>query len=138
MRRSSRRQLADHALLSSSGDDVGVERILDARDLILEAQLALLQPAQGKLIRPRRLGKRRDGIIQGTMLLPQLVKPGAKALFLVHEIHSVSLHPPARCETPLYTKRISLGKPFAYWSVHPFVLPPQLDASKSRVCGNAF
>ena len=67
---------------SGSRNDVGQQLVLDARDLIPELQLALLEPGHPELIGGPPLGHRRDGGIQIPVLLDQRGKRASQALLL--------------------------------------------------------
>ena len=45
-------------------DDIGQQRILDDRDLVLEPQFALLEPRDLELISRTRFGQRRNGRVE--------------------------------------------------------------------------
>ena len=72
-------------LKRGSGDDVGQELALDFRDLVLEQQLALLEPLELQLIERPALGNTRDHVVEVTMLDLQSGKLGLQGFDV--EIH---------------------------------------------------
>src|SRR5690606_5304460 len=64
-----------------SGDDVGREVILDDRDLVLQAQLALLQPGDLQLVLAVRCAERGNRRVEIAVLYPERRQPLAHLLF---------------------------------------------------------
>lgn len=67
-----------------SGDDIGGQDILEARDLVLQHQLLLLQPPQGELIGPPGAFQRMNRFIKIAMLLTQDAQPHLHHLDVIH------------------------------------------------------
>src|SRR3989304_1205081 len=64
-----------------SSDDVGQQLAFELRDLILQQQLALLQPLQPELVERRPFRQSSDHVVEVAMLAAQLPER-ARALFL--------------------------------------------------------
>src|SRR6056297_1868345 len=67
-----------------SGDDVGIEPVLDQRDPVLEAQLLLLEALERQRVAGALLLERRDRLVQVPVLAAELLE--------LHAQHLVGLH----------------------------------------------
>lgn len=87
----------------TSGNDVGKQLVVELADLVLELELALLQPGELDLIMSRHRVQRIDRGIQIAMLLRQRFKAGLQFL-VVHACDSQAFQ---RLERPLLAQHDS-------------------------------
>jgi cbb3-type cytochrome oxidase subunit 3 len=94
-----------------SGDDVGVDLVLDPRNTVLEQQLLLLEPLKGKAIRVRQFDGLGNPGVQRPVFLPQLDKLPLQQVILVRNGHAAL--DPEVIFGRLYTISVNCGMPFA-------------------------
>ncbi len=68
----------------ASGDDVGGQDVFQTRDLVLQHQLLLFQPAKRKLVRPARRFHRMDGVVKVAVFLAQDAKFHPEDFKVIH------------------------------------------------------
>lgn len=69
------------------GNDVRKQGALDLRDLVLQLQLALLQPLDLELVERHLFRDPGDHVVEVTVLGPQLVQPALEGLLINRFIH---------------------------------------------------